>query len=97
MKTNFIPSIVMLFAGAVYCLFGIYTQVPLFDFTIQLLIVLVVFFILGSIIRMLLDKFMGEIKTKTETEKESEGTVEEKETEEKEATEEENSDEEEGM
>ncbi len=77
MKTNYIPAIVMLFAGAVYCLFGIYSGVALYDFTVQLLIVLFVFYILGGIIKMVLDHFMGEIGDKTETKEETESTEEE--------------------
>ena len=73
MKTNYVPAIVMLLAGGVYCLFGIYKQVPLMDFCIQLLTVLIIFWIIGGIIRMVLDRFMGEIEDKSkETEEESE-------------------------
>lgn len=68
MKTNYVPAIVMLLAGAIYCLFGIYNQVELMDFTVQLLIVLLVFYILGGIVRMVLDKFMGEVIVKDENE-----------------------------
>lgn len=64
MKTNGIPAIVMLIAGGLYCLLGIYYQVPLMDFFVQLLLVLLVFLILGGIIRMVLDHFMGEIEDK---------------------------------
>lgn len=95
MKTNYIPAIVTLTAGAVYCLFGIYTRVPLFDFTIQLLIVLFIFFILGGIIRMVLESVMREVNSKTEIEENVENTKEE--TEENPEKETETSDEEEGM
>ena len=61
MKTKDLPAIVMLLAGAVYCLIGIRYQSPLMDFLGQLLIVLLIFWIFGGIIRMFLDKFMGEI------------------------------------
>ena len=72
MKTNYVPAIVMLLAGGVYCLFGIYYQVSLMDFCVQLLIVLIIFWIVGGIIRMVLDRFMGEIEDKKEkTEEES--------------------------
>lgn len=76
MKTNYIPAIVMLLAGAVYCLFGLKAQVPLLDFTVQLLIVLLVFYVLGGIIRMVLDRFMGEIKTKSGEEENTENSEE---------------------
>ena len=73
MKTNYVSAIVMLLAGGIYCLFGIYNGVPLMDFCVQLLIVLIIFWIIGGIIRMVLDRFMGEIedKNKEETEEES--------------------------
>ena len=77
MKTNFVPAIVMLIAGGVYCLLGIYYQIPLMDFLVQLLIILLVFWIIGGIIRMVLDRFMGEIKTKDEAEETDSETEEE--------------------
>lgn len=70
MKTKEIPAIVMLLAGGVYCLLGIYHQIPLMDFSVQLLIVLLIFWIFGGIIRMVLDKYMGEIEDRTEEEEE---------------------------
>ena len=72
MKTNYVPAIVMLLAGGVYCLLGIFYQIPLWDFTIQLLIVLIIFWIMGGIIKMVLDKYMGEIEEKTEEESDEE-------------------------
>ena len=70
MKTKDIPAIVMLLAGGVYCLIGIRYQIPLMDFSVQLLIVLLAFWIIGGIVRMVLDKFMGEIEEKAESEEE---------------------------
>ena len=75
MKTKEIPAIVMLFAGGVYCLLGIFCQIPLMDFSVQLLIVLLVFWIMGGVIRMVLDHFIGEIEDKA---KEDEEEAEEK-------------------
>ena len=72
MKTNYVSALVMLLAGGIYCLFGIYKQVPLMDFCIQLLTVLIIFWIIGGIIRMVLDRFMGEIEDKDKDEEESE-------------------------
>ena len=66
MKTKEIPAMVMLLAGGVYCLLGIYYQIPLMEFSVQLLIVLLIFWIFGGIVRMFLDKYMGEIEDKTE-------------------------------
>ena len=63
---------VMLTAGGVYCLLGILYQIPLMDFMVQLLIVLLIFWILGGIVRLLLDRFMGEIEDKAKDEEEAE-------------------------
>ena len=71
MKTKDIPALVMLLAGGVYCLIGIRYQIPLMDFLVQLLIILLVFWIIGGIVRMVLDRFMGEIEEQA-SEEESE-------------------------
>lgn len=76
MKTKEIPAIVMLLAGGVYCLLGIYYQIPLMEFSVQLLIVLLIFWVFGGIVRMFLDKNMGEIEDKTKVEEEEEETEE---------------------
>lgn len=62
----------MLAAGGVYCLLGILYQIPLMDFMVQLLVVLLVFWILGGIVRLLLDKYMGEIEDKAKDDEEAE-------------------------
>ena len=72
MKTKEIPAIVMLLAGGVYCLLGILYQIPLMDFTVQLLIVLLIFWMIGGIVRMVLDHFMGEIEDKAKKEENEE-------------------------
>ena len=68
MKTKEIPAVVMLIAGGIYCILGIYCRVPLMDFFVQLLTVLLVFWMLGGIVRMGLDHFMGEIEDKAKAE-----------------------------
>ena len=82
MKTNYVPAIVMLLAGAVYCLCGLMSGTPLFEFTVQLLIVLLVFYVLGGIIRMVLDRFMGEIEDTSQEETENQDDSEEESSEE---------------
>ena len=76
MKTKDIPAIVMLLAGGLYCLLGIYYQIPLLDYTVQLLLVLLIFWIFGGILRMILDRFMGEVKNPGEEEKTEEADEE---------------------
>lgn len=94
MKTKEIPAIVMLIAGGVYCLLGIYCQIPLMDFFVQLLIILLAFWMLGGIIRMVLNHFIGELEDKAKEEedeeaeeKDVEGESEESENDEKESKE----------
>lgn len=90
MKTNYVPAIVMLLAGAIYSLIGLREGTPLFEFTVQLLIVLLVFYVLGGIIRMVLDRFMGEVGAKEEEQPvEKTSQEEEKQDESKETSEEE--------
>lgn len=88
MKTKEIPAIVMLIAGGVYCLLGIYCQIPLMDFCVQLLLILLGFWMLGGIIRMVLDHFIGDLDKAKEEEEEAEEKDAEDESEESEAEEE---------
>jgi len=72
MKTKEIPAIVMLIAGGVYCLLGIYCQIPLMDFFVQLLIILLAFWMLGGIIRMVLNHFIGDLEDKAKEDEDEE-------------------------
>lgn len=71
MKTRDVPAIVMLSAGTVYCFFGIFYQIPLTEFLTNLLLVLLIFWIFGGIIKIVLDKFMGEIGEKLDNSEEN--------------------------
>ena len=93
MKTKDLPAIVMLLAGGVYCLIGILYRIPLMEFLVQLLIVLFVFWVFGGIVRMFLDRFIGEIEEKAKEdeaeetdENEGEESVEEAESDSKESS-----------
>jgi hypothetical protein len=72
MKTNHIPAIIMLSAGFIVCICNIRKSVSLFEFTRQLLIVLVVFWIIGLVVKAVLDKGMAAMADKKE-----EDTIEE--------------------
>ena len=88
MKTKEIPAIIMLIAGGVYCLLGIYNQIPLMDFCVQLLMILLGLWMLGGIVRMVLDHFIGELEDKAkEEEEEAEEIDAEEETEDEEVLE----------
>ncbi len=71
MRTNNVPSMVMLSAGVVYCVFATQKQLEAMAFIKQLLIVLIIFFFIGVILRVILDKAMAAFADKQpETKKE---------------------------
>ncbi len=55
MKTNAIPAIIMLTAGLIDCILSFYERVSLFKFTKRLLIVLVIFYVLGCVVKIVID------------------------------------------
>lgn len=80
MRTNHVPALVMLSAGALYCLIGIRNGIELTQFMTQLLIVLIIFLIIGSILRAVLDKAMDVMATKIVEEESSASENEDEET-----------------
>lgn len=79
MKTKQIPAIIMLVAGFIACLAGMNAHMEVADFLKMLLIVLVVFYVLGCMIKQIIDKNFVEIQEETT---DGEDTEEEPETEE---------------
>ena len=55
MKTNYIPALVMLAAGVIDSIFAILHHVELLDYLKQLLLVLILFLMIGNILKMILD------------------------------------------
>lgn len=62
MKTKPIPAIVMLIAGFVTCIMSIRYHLELKVFTKTLLLVLIAFYFLGIVIKIILDKNFPEMK-----------------------------------
>lgn len=81
MKTKPIPAIIMLSAGFITCIIAIYTHMELMAFTKSLLLVLVIFYILGVVVKMILDKNFAQMNEEpeeaTDTEEKPEETEEE--------------------
>lgn len=71
MKANYIPAVVMLSAGLIDCILGFSQGLSPLDFTVQLLIVLIVFYLIGVLIKWF---YMANFK---EEEEESEENSEE--------------------
>ena len=61
MRTNYVPALVMLTAGFIACVIAIKTGQPLGTFVRQLLLVLILFYILGGVIKLILDRNFGEM------------------------------------
>ena len=55
MKTKSIPAFIMLLAGAIACIAGIASHLDVAGFVKMLLIVLIVFYFLGCIVKIILD------------------------------------------
>ncbi len=73
MKTKSIPAFIMLLAGAIACIAGIASHLEVAGFVKMLLIVLIVFYFLGCIVKIILDSnFKEEDKETTDGENASE-------------------------
>mgnify|MGYP002520550863 FL=1 len=62
MKTNGVPAMIMLAAGFIDCVIAILTHMSLWDFTRQLLLVLVLFYVIGCVVKMIIDRNFKEIE-----------------------------------
>lgn len=79
MKRNYIPAFIMLLAGFITCILGLYYRYGTVRLLLTLFIVLVCFFILGCFVKSLVCHFIPE-KTEEEEEDKAEGEEEEEET-----------------
>lgn len=58
MRTNYVPAIIMLLAGLIDSVISIYYKLDLLTYTKRLLLVLVIFYILGIVVKIVLDKYL---------------------------------------
>ena len=65
MKTKPIPAIVMLVAGLVVCIAGMAGHMETGRFVKMLLVVLIVFYIIGGIVKLLIDKNFKDMEEET--------------------------------
>ena len=72
MKSKFLPPLVMLLAGFVCSILSLRQRVDLMTFTTRLLSVLVIFYIIGGIMKLVLDKALMVMADKDTSENESE-------------------------
>ncbi len=71
MKTKGIPAVVMLLAGFVTCIIGIVQHMETDVFIKTLLAVLIIFYLLGCIVKLVLDKNFKEMDEPEENQEES--------------------------
>lgn len=90
MKRNYIPAFVMLLAGFITCVLGLYYRYSAVRLLITLFIVLVCFFVLGCLVKSLVCHFIPEKTEETGAEESGETEAEETEGEEEKAEEGEN-------
>lgn len=67
MKTKSIPAIIMLSAGFIACIAGMCAHMEVADFMKMLLGVLILFYILGCIVKLILDKNFKEMQDEETT------------------------------
>ena len=72
MKTNAVPAVVMLTAGLIECILSIRAGVSLFVFTKRLLVVLLIFYVLGCVIQLVLDKYFKDEEEEADSEQKGE-------------------------
>lgn len=76
MKRNYIPAFIMLLAGFITCILGLYYRYGTVQLLVTLFIVLVCFFVLGCFVKSLVCHFIPE-KTEEEAEETEETEGEE--------------------
>lgn len=79
MKTNGVPAIIMLMAGFIDCVIAILTHMTLWDFTRQLLLVLILFYVIGCVVKMIIDRNFKDME-ETQDQEETEDSKEEQDT-----------------
>lgn len=93
MKTKSIPAIIMLLAGLIACLSGINAHMEAADFMKQLFVVLIIFYILGCIVEVIIEKNFVKMQEEETTDGEETGEDESNRTKEDETAETESEDE----
>ncbi len=66
MKTNYVPALIMLSAGLVDCIISFRSHLSMYEFTKQLLLVLLIFYVIGCFLQFILKKAMKAFEDKKE-------------------------------
>jgi divalent metal cation (Fe/Co/Zn/Cd) transporter len=76
-RIKYIPSIVTLLAGFIACIVTILSQYEIIDALVTILVVVVIFYMVGLIIRALFNKFLVIKEEKTQATEEAENQEDE--------------------
>lgn len=77
MKTKSVPAIIMLLAGFIACIAGMSAHMEVADFMKMLLVVLIVFYLLGCVVKIIIEKNFSEMLDEETTDGEETETEEE--------------------
>ena len=72
MKTNYVPALITLSAGLVDCIISFRNHLSMYEFTKQLLLVLLIFYVIGCLLQYILNKAMKAFADKEAVRQESE-------------------------
>ncbi len=88
MKTNALPAVIMLTAGLIDCICSILCHMPTDRFIRQLLLVLIIFYVIGCVVKIILDSNFKDMETEeAEKQETKENETQEEQTEESAETE----------
>lgn len=71
MKTKSIPAIIMLSAGFVACIAGMAAHMEVSDFMKMLLVVLILFYVIGCVVKVIFDRNFAEMQDEETTDGEA--------------------------
>ena len=62
MKTKWLPALIMLLAGAINCVLAFAKRLSPLAFTVRLLLVLIIFYVLGTLVQWIVDANFKEME-----------------------------------
>lgn len=73
MKTKLLPALIMLLAGAVNCVLALTKHMSPLAFTVRLLLVLIIFYVLGTLVQWIVDANFKQMEDQPEEGEEASG------------------------
>lgn len=73
MKTKLLPALIMLLAGAINCVLALARHLSPLAFTVRLLLVLIIFYVLGTLVQWIVDANFKQMEEQPEEGEETPG------------------------